>query len=397
MQKIPRLALWFLLSLVPALAQREIGPVEVIADSNVLAVRVSSSAPELNALAQQAFGAHGRYRLAASGFHYDIRFTPAGGTAVRVDITRGDGSAVHSETVSGANARQALLRAADVAVERTNGAGLRGFFASRLAFIGERSGAKELYVSDLFFGEVRQVTNDRAHAFGPRWSPDGGRLLYTSYYRSGFPDIFQVDLSTYQRTIFVSFKGTNSGAVFSPDGQRVAMVLSGEGNPEIYVSDAQGRNVSRRTRTDAVEASPSFSPDGARIVFTSDAAGGPQLYIMPTGGGSMQRVPTNISRYCSEPDWSKANPNKIAFTTRIGRGFQIAVHDFAKGRSEQVSRAPFDGVEPAWLADGRHLVYTERDSSSSRLCILDTETGRRVFVSPANFGSAMQAGVWKQR
>ncbi len=394
MQKIPRWFLCLFLTLAPALAQREIGPVEVIADSRALAVRVSSTAPELNALALQAFGVHGRYRLVASGFSYDIRFTPVSATAVRVDITRPGGAAVHTETVNGSSARHALLRAADVAVERTNGAGLRGFFASKLAFIGERTGRKEVYISDLFIGEVKQITRDNAHAFGPRWAPDGGRLLYTSYYKSGFPDIFQIDLNTYQRTTFVSFRGTNSGAVFSPDGSRVAMVLSGEGNPEIYVSDAQGRQVSRRTRTDAIEASPAWSPDGTRLVFTSDAAGGPQLYIIPAAGGSMQRVPTNISRYCTEPDWNRANPNKIAYTARIGRGFQIAVHDFSKGTSEQVSRAPFDGIEPAWLADGRHLVYTARDRSTSRFCILDTETGKSVPISPEAFGSVMQATIW---
>jgi TolB protein len=394
MQKIPRWFLCFFLTLTPLLAQREIGPVEVTADSRAISVRVSSTAPELNTLALQAFGTHGHYRLVASGFRFDIRFTPVSATAVRVDITRPDGAAVHSETVNGSSPRHALLRAADVAVERTNGAGLRGFFASKLAFIGERTGRKEVYISDLFLGEVKQITRDNAHAFGPRWSPDGTRLLYTSYYKSGFPDIFQIDLNTYQRTTFVSFRGTNSGAVFSPDGTRVAMVLSGEGNPEIYVSDAQGRQVSRRTRTDAVEASPAWSPDGTRLVFTSDAAGGPQLYIIPAAGGSMQRVPTNISRYCTEPDWNRANPNKLAYTARIGRGFQIAVHDFSKGTSEQVSRAPFDGIEPAWLADGRHLVYTARDRTTSRLCILDTETGKSVPISPAAFGSVMQATIW---
>jgi hypothetical protein len=38
--------------------------------------------------------------------------------------------------------------------------------------------------------------------------------------QGGFPDIFQIDLGDYQRTTFVSFKGTNSGAHFSPDGAR---------------------------------------------------------------------------------------------------------------------------------------------------------------------------------
>src|ERR1019366_3946 len=122
-----------------------------------------------------AFGSHGRYRVVASGFLYDIRFALLGGDQVRVEVTRGlDGAAIASEVVAGTSPRNALLAAADVAVARTSGLGLRGYFTSRLAFIGERTGHKEIYVSDLFFGEVRQITNDRAIALAPRWSPDGG-------------------------------------------------------------------------------------------------------------------------------------------------------------------------------------------------------------------------------
>lgn len=391
-----RLALLFSLGLSVATAQRNIGEVVVTADTKTVPVRVSASNPELNALAIQAFRSHGRYRVVASGYTYDIKFTPVAATQVRVEIARSSGTPVHSEVATGASARNALLRAADVAVEKTNGLGLKGYFTAKIAFIGERTGKKEIYVSDLFFGEVKQITRDNAQALGPRWAPDGSKLLYTSYYKSGFPDIFQIDLNSYQRTTFVSFKGTNSGARYSPNGSQVAMVLSGEGNAEIYVSDANGKRVSRRTRTDAVEASPCFSPDGGRIVFTSDAAGGPQLYIIPVGGGSMQRVATNISGYCAEPDWSRASPNKIAFTARIGRGYQIAVHDFSKGKSEQASNAPFDGVEPSWLPDGRHLVYTARDRTTSRICILDTESGASIPITPTSFGPALQASVWAQ-
>jgi TolB protein len=294
--------------------------------------------------------------------------------------------------VTGSSPRNALLRAADVAVAKTNGLGLRGFFASKLAFINERTGKKEIYTGDLMFGEVKQITRDNSITLSPRWSPDGTRLIYTSYYKSGFPDIFTIDLRSFQRTTFVSFKGTNSGARFSPTGSQVAMVLSGEGTPEIYVSNAQGRGVARKTRSDAVKSSPCFSPDGTRLVFAGEP--GPQLYTMPVNGGAPTRLTSGISSYCAEPDWSRGNPNRIAFTIRVGRNFQIAVYDFSKRASEQVSKAPFDGVEPNWLPDGRHLVYTARTSTTSRVCILDTETGKSTPISPTSFGSTLQANVW---
>jgi TolB protein len=394
MQKILHLALLLLAASTVSLhAQRDIGSVEVFAENKTVPVRVSANTPELNALALQAFGTHGRYRLVASGFAFDIKFSAVTPTQVRVDITKSpSGTAVASEVVTGATARNALLRAADVAVVKTNGLGLRGFFASKLAFINERTGKKEIYTGDLMFGEVKQITRDNAIALSPRWSPDGSRLIYTSFYKSGFPDIFTIDLGSYQRSTFVSFKGTNSGAHFSPSGAQVAMILSGEGTPEVYVSNAQGRGVARKTRSDDVKSSPCFSPDGSRIVYASGNPS-PQLYTIATAGGSPQRLVTGFG-YAAEPDWSRTKTNLIACTVKVGRQYQIAVYDSAKGKAEVVSKAPFDGIEPTWLPDGRHVVYTARTATTSRVCVLDTETGKSVPVSPASFGSTLQASVW---
>lgn len=395
---------------------RDLGDVVISADLKTIPVAVSGSTPELTNLANLAFGAHGRYRRVPSGGSFNIKFSAVSANQVQVTVTKGGsrlsveaqvgsrtitsetapsggGAIILNQVLQGTSLRNAFFRAADVAVKATSG--LKGFFASRLAFISEYSGKSEVFTGDLFFGEVRQITKDNAQAITPRWSPDGGKILYTSFYKSGFPDIFMLDLNSLQRTTFVSFKGTNSGARFSPNGSQVAMVLSGEGNPEIYVSNAQGRGVARRTRLPSVEASPAWSPDSSRLIFTSDAAGGPQLYIMSAAGGSPQRLPTNISGYCAEPDWSAGDPNKIAFTTRSGRGFQIAVFDLAKRTpAKVVTKAPVDAVEPSWLADGRHLVYTERAANSRSICILDTETGKTTRLSPAQLRQTSQASVW---
>ncbi len=386
--------LLFLALAAPLLAQRQIGNVVVEADNKTLPVRVSANTPELNALAQQAFGAHGRYHVVASGFAFDIRFTEVGPTQVRVDIDR-LGQSVGSQVVTGTSARNALLRAADVAVEKTNGLGLRGFFASSLAWVGKATGHDEIYTGDLFFGNAKQITHDHAIAFTPRWSPDGNRIIYTSYYHSGSPDIFLINNvgGAMTRTTFVSFRGSNSGARFSPDGRQVAMVLSGEGTPEIYVSNAEGHAVSRKTRFDSTKASPCWSPDGSRLVFASGNPG-PQLYVMTAAGGPMQRLTSSFSSECSEPDWSRANPSRIAFTAKIGGNYQIALYDFSTGQSRVVSKASFDGMGASWLPDGRHLVYTASSASTSRLCILDTETGKSTVISPSSLGQVERGSVW---
>lgn len=365
---------------------RDIGEVVVKGDANLMGITVTSSSPELQNLAQTAFNAHGRYKL-VTGASYVINFAPAGATAVSVTITKG-GATVHSQTVSGTSLRNALLRAADVAVTKTSG--LRGFFAGKLAFVGERTGKTEIYTSDLFFGDLLKWTSDGKQVLSPRWSPDAQRIVYTSY-RTSFPDIYVLELGTRRISLLASFKGTNTGGRFSPDGSRAVMVLSGEGNPEVYIGNASGRQLRRLTSNQSVEASPTFSPDGGRVLFVSDAAGGPQLYTVPAGGGAMTRLGTNISKYCAEPDWSTADPSKIVFTAGVGRGYQTAVFDMKAGASKWVTKAPTDAIEPVWLADGRHIICTYRAANSRTLYLVDTESGKATRLSPAAMGNTSSA------
>lgn len=389
MQNAFRLLLGLALA-APLFAQQDIGPIIVTANTEVTAISLSSPSPELQNLALKAFGAHGRYRMVASGGSFHLTFTPAGSTQVTVAITRGSaGTPVHTETVSGSSQRNALLRAADVAVAKTSG--LRGFFAGKLAFVGEATGKTEIYTSDLFFGEAQRWTADGKQIMSPRWVPGGSKIVFTSY-RTSFPDIYVLELNNRRISLLASFKGTNSGGRFSPDGSRVAMILSGEGNPEVYVGNPQGRQIRRLTNNQAVEASPAWSPDGSRLVFTSDviATGRPQLQLMSANGGSMTRLVTGFN-YCAEPDWSAANPNKIAFTAAQGRGFQIAVYDMSTGKGAVVSKAPTDAIEPVWMADGRHVVCTFRAANTRSLYLLDTESGKATRISPTSLGNASGA------
>lgn len=357
-------------------------------DRVVLTVNSSDSATQ--ALAHRAFGLHGGVTVAASNAAFQIRIEPIEGSS-RALLTIGSGKPYQEQLrreVSGASPRDAVLRACDLVIQAT----LKqpGFFAGKLAFVGKRGGVSEIYQSDLLFNEVRPLTRDRALVTGPKWSPDGSRIVYTTYFNKGFPDVFTLDLKTGRRQPIATFKGTNTGGVFSPDGRRIAMALSGTGNSEIYISDNQGRNMRRLTTNRSLEASPSWSPDGSRLVYTSDARGRPQLYTMSINGGAPSRLPTNISGYCSEPVWNPVDPSKIAFTASIAGGFQIALYDMKTRTSKQLTRGA-SSVEPAWLNDGRHLVFTRRDAGRTRLMLLDTESGKVSPLHQTSFGDVSSA------
>jgi dipeptidyl aminopeptidase/acylaminoacyl peptidase len=58
---------------------------------------------------------------------------------------------------------------------------------------------------------------------------------------------------------------------FSPDGRRIAFISSRDGQPQVYVADADGHNVRKITElVKGVQAPLVFSPDGTKVAFVSD-------------------------------------------------------------------------------------------------------------------------------
>jgi len=349
-------------------------------------ISISSQNPEILALARRAFEIHGAFKLAPAGSaKYQLILTPTGSG---VNATLAGGPVPFSANATGPTVNRAALRACDAVVKQI--LNIPGFFDTKVAFVGDSSGNREIYTSDLLFSSVRRLTSDRSNSIYPRWSPDGTRMFYTGYFKSGFPDIFLLNLASSSRATVASFKGTNTGAIWSPNGQRTAMVLSGSGNPEIYVGDANGRNLKQVTKSKSLEASPSFSPDGTRLIFVNDQVGNPQLYEMSAEGGAMKRVSYRISNYCTEPAWNPRKDNLVVFTAAFGRGFQLALLDRATGQSQALTGGGGSGVEPCWLNDGRHVIYSQKQGASSKLRIFDTESGRNYDLHSTRIGNASQ-------
>jgi TolB protein len=169
------------------------------------------------------------------------------------------------------------------------------------------------------------------------------------------------------------------------------MVLSATGNSELYIANSMGANATRITRNNSLEASPSWKPDGTELVFTSDSMGKPQLYRIPSKGGKMTRIATQISNYCAEPDWNPLDPSKIVFTAVFREGFQVVLWDFKTNKSTILTRGARDSIEPCWLDDGRHIVFTRRVGAKKQLMVIDSESLQERAISSPRFGNTTQA------
>ena len=289
-----------------------------------------------------------------------------GGGSLQSVLTERDGKIALSKSYGGAG-RTAIHRFADDIVETL--AGARGIASTKIAFVGARTGKKEIYTCDADGSNLVQLTHDGAISVSPALSPDGQSLLYTGY-QSGYADVYRIHIPTGARSRIIKYPGTNSGAKFSPDGSRIAVTLSKDGNPELYVTGSSGGSPRRLTHTPGVDTSPTWSPDGSEIIYSSDDGGSPQLHRISAAGGSPSRLATGFG-YNTEPNWSP-DGKKVAFNTRSGGSFAVAILELGSGAVRNVG----EGQDPVWGADSRHLIF----ASGGSLVMLDAQTGTRIPV-----------------
>lgn len=248
--------------------------------------------------------------------------------------------------------------------------GQPGMAASKIVMVGNRTGRKELYICDADGAGLRQLTRDNAISIAPRWSPDGRQIVYTSYYRTQFPDVFLITLASGARQCLADFPGLNSSAAPAPNGGELALILSKDGNPDLFVMGINGNNLTRLTYTKrAAEASPSWSPDGKEIVFVSDSPGTPQLFIINRSGGEPRRISVAGAQNV-DPDWG-AN-GFIVYSSFLGGRYLLFVFNPATGETRQISRDDANYEDPVWAPDGRHIFCVRRQGYHSSIFIVDT-------------------------
>lgn len=235
--------------------------------------------------------------------------------------------------------------------------GEKGYFDSRVVYVSEsgpkNARRKRLAIMDYDGANVQNLTDDRSIVLAPRFSPDGNKVLYTSY-ETGMPRVFLLNLNTMRRRALDDLPGMTFAPRFSPDGKTVLMSLSDAGNTDIYSVDLASGLRTRLTSAPSIETAPSYSPDGRQIVFESDRAGSQQLYIMSANGGEARRISFGAGRY-GTPVWSPRG-DLVAFT-KINKGrFHIGVMRI-DGSEERLLTASFLDEAPTWSPNGRVLMF----------------------------------------
>ncbi len=297
---------------------------------------------------------------------YQISGSSAGNVVGRV-VDRFGKNTILSRSYTGSTLRrQAHAFADDIVLAIT---GKKGIAQTRIAFKVEAAdGNGKIYIADFDGHNAQAITPDTTIVAAPAWGPGQTVLYYTSY-KLGNPDIFYQNLNTGERRVIAGYSGLNTSATVSPDGTKVAMILSRSGSPEVWLCNSDGSGLKQLTSITEGASSPCWSPDGRWICFATEMHGRRMLAKVPAGGGEVERLSTVGISNPSEPNWSP-DGKWIAFTSQMGE-FDICVVPAGGGNATILVR----GEEPSWSPNSRTLIFV-RHTPSYRyvLSLLDVYT-----------------------
>ena len=232
---------------------------------------------------------------------------------------------------------------------------------TKIANISERSGAPEIWVGDANGANRVQITRlDGPRLRNPRWSPDGGTILFEARGQRGV-EIYTVPAAGGKVTRVLSDAGEASWA---RDGKSIYY----SANAQIWHAAADGSNPRQLTHRFGSGA-PEQSVDGKWIYYRSRRT----IWRVPTEGGKEEEIVLPEHDLMWAPMHAVKNGIYYNEFDRGQRAITVCFYDFAAGKSRPVLRVKNGDFNEGFSVspDGKSVLYPKTDRSQTNLVLVE--------------------------
>jgi len=162
----------------------------------------------------------------------------------------------------------------------------------KIVFTSLKDGDLDIYTMNVDGTDVRRLTTTPGYDGGPWWSPDGRQIAYRAWHPTDSALVSYRELLT-QRLVrpnrmelwvmnadgsgqrqITQLGGANFGPSWTPDGRRLIFSSNytqpHSGNFDLYLVNLDGTGLERVTTSDTFDGFPMFSPDGRKLVWASN-------------------------------------------------------------------------------------------------------------------------------
>lgn len=228
--------------------------------------------------------------------------------------------------------------------------------------------------------ERKQLTNFQATAFYASLSPDGQTVYFTSR-QSGTFEIYSMDINGNGLERLTNGLGMLYAPELSPDGERIIFTNHGNG---LWVMNADGSNPRAITFKDDID--PTWSSDGSMIAFASSRSGKRQLYVANANGKNVNQV-TDLNNMGGRSSWSP-DGTKLAFYRGPSGDRDIYVINIDGTGLKRLTNGG-DNLAPSWSPDGAWIAFTSFRDGNNEIYVMRPD-GRGVTRLTNNFTSDWQ-------
>ncbi len=208
-----------------------------------------------------------------------------------------------------------------------------------------------------------------------------------NYNWSFFPgmDLYEYTFATKALRRLTDADGYDAEGSYSPDGKSIVFTsMRDDGDQEIYICDADGKNARRVTRVPGYDGGPFFSPNGKEIVYRSDRKGDGNMQVyVNTVDGYNERCLTSgdLLHWC--PFWYPDGKSMIYTQAVHGEGPPNYDLYMLSADGKQTTRVTFDrqfdGL-PVFSPDGKKLMWTSKRGNLTQAQVFIAD-----FTKPEGF------------
>lgn len=216
-------------------------------------------------------------------------------------------------------------------------------------------------------GLTFDTSESLTHSNGAIWSPEGRRIAFVST-RSGDEEIWVMGADGKDPHPLFSgpfqelgrsggYGVPGSRLSWSPDGVSIAFVQVSEGRKQMVLGDVKSGKLRKLDLGQYEMEAPAFSPDGRELAFSAARGGRSEIRIVELASMKQRalRRDENFSMV-TDPAWSP-DGKWIAFSAEVGRKNRVYLSPSQGGGLKQLSRDGVDSLMPAFIDNGSRLLY----------------------------------------
>lgn len=207
---------------------------------------------------------------------------------------------------------------------------------------------------------LTEGTNMAAHL-----SPDGSTLVLDLLGR-----LWTLPASGGVATAITDPFGDARQPQWSPDGQQIVFQAYWAGDYDVWVVDADGRNLRQLTVGPYDDREPAWSPDGNSVVFSSDRSGSYDIWeVDATSLETVRRTDAPGNEYTA----SLAPDGRRLAWSADGDESGIWVGTSSSDARRVAPLGDSDGYSPSWSPDGARIAYVRIGYGESALHVVDAD------------------------